>query len=252
MASEFERSAQQEAVAAVERRWRLQHDAERRQRMRKQLGNMLAVVVLLVGLGGVGCFAIRYFEMDIPFAVDFDVRNLLTRLNEGRKVSAVEVERRDGYARLLASFKGTMCVLWRDAPKEIKPRTAVAGVRYLVLCGDKNDKCLYELFSDGRGSMSAMALSPLTAPIGVDIGEFRKAVTGRPFLLCVMMLSTLPGAKTKKPGKDICNRCYSRLRRATKGVTDTLKSRSGCWRSKTVAEEETVRGELPRPVALMV
>lgn len=125
MTSEFERSAQREAVTAVERRWKRKHDAERRQRLRKQLCN------------------------------------------------------------LLDSFKGRKCVQWRDAPATIKPKTAVAGVRYLVLCEERGDKRLYELVSDGRGSMTAKVLSPLTEPIGIEMKDFKVAVSGKPyFILC--------------------------------------------------------------------
>ena len=185
MASEFERSAQQEAVAAVERRWKLQHDAERRQRMRKQLGNLLAIVVLLVGLAGIGCFAIRYFEMDIPFAVDFDMGDFVAGSGGGRETSKAEIDRRGEYVRLLDSFKGRKCVKWRDAPARIKPKTAVAGVHYLVLCEERGDKRLYELVSDGRGGMTVMALSPLTEPIRIEMKNFKEVVKGKPyFILC--------------------------------------------------------------------
>ena len=185
MTSEFERSAQREAVAAVERRWKRQHDAERRQRMRRQLGNLLAIVVLLAGLAGVGCFAVRYFEVSIPFAADFDVGNFVAGLGRGRETSKVEIDRRGEYVRLLNSFKGRKCVQWRDAPTTIKPKTAVAGVRYLVLCEERGDKRLYELVSDGRGSMTAKFFSPLTEPIGIEMKDFKVAVSGKPyFILC--------------------------------------------------------------------
>lgn len=203
MASEFESNARWETVQAVERRWKRQHDAERRQRLRKRFGNLLAIVVLLAGLMGIGCFAVRYFEMNIPFGANFDMRNLLPRLNDvgQQRASTVEVERRNEYARLLESFKGKACVLWRDAPKEIRPKTAVTGVRYLILCGDKNDMCLYELFADGRGSMTATALSPIAAPMGVSIREFRKAVAGRPFFILCNDVIYIAGCKDEEAAK---------------------------------------------------
>lgn len=185
MASEFERSAQQEAVAAVERRWKRQHDAERRQRMRKRMGNLLAIVVLLAGLAGIGCFVVRYFEINIPFAVNFDIRDFVAGSGGVRETSKVEIDRRGEYVRLLDLFKDRKCVKWRDAPTAIKPKTAVAGVRYLVLCEEGGDKRLYELVSDGRGGMSAMALSPLTEPIRIGMKDFKAAVKGKSyFILC--------------------------------------------------------------------
>ena len=185
MASEFERNAQQEAVAAVERRRKRQHDVERRQRMRRRLGNLLAIVILLAGLAGIGCFAVRYFEMNIPFAVDFDVRNFFASWGGGRGTSKAEIDRRGEYVRLLDFFRGRKCVQWSDAPVTIKPKTAAVGVHYLVLCEERGDKRLYELVSDGRGSMTAMALSPLTEPTRIDMKDFKDAVKGKPyFILC--------------------------------------------------------------------
>lgn len=204
MANEFERNARQEAVAAVERRWKRKHDAERRQRMRKQLGNLLSIVVLLAGLVGAGCFAVRYFELNIPFVVDLDVGDFVASLGRGRETSKVEIDRRGEYVRLLDSFKGRTCVQWRDAPATIKPKTAAAGVRYLVLCEERGDKRLYELASDGRGSMTAFALSPLAEPIRLEMKDFNVAVNGKPyFILCNDVLyvvgckdeSTLQGLK---------------------------------------------------------
>lgn len=197
MASEFERNAQQEAVAAVERRWKRQHDAERRQRMRRRLGNLLAIVILLAGLAGIGCFAVRYFEMNIPFAVDFDVRDFFASWGGGRGTSKAEIDRRGEYVRLLDSFKGRECVPWRDAPATIKPKTAAAGVRYLVLCEERGDKRLYELVSDGRGSLVAVALSPLTEPIGIEMKDFKAAVNGKPYLILCNDVLYVVGCKNE-------------------------------------------------------
>lgn len=175
--SDFEKSAQRTAVEAVERRWKRQRDAERSQRRRKTFGNLLAVIVLLVGVAGVAAFAARHYGMDIPHVEDFG--RLFAGWRSRVDVSQAEVNRRDEYARLLASFRGRKCVLWRNAPKEIKPKTAAAGVRYLVLCEDR----LYEWVSDGRGSASVTALSPLSVPIGLEMKDFMSDVGGKPFLL---------------------------------------------------------------------
>lgn len=183
--SDFEKNAQQAAVEAVEKRWRQKNAAERRQRFRKRLGNLFAIVILLAGLVGVGCFAVRYFELDIPIPTDFDTRDIVVGLGGGCETSKAEIDRRNEYVRLLASFKGKECIQWRDAPAAIKPKTAVAGVRYLVLCEERGDKRLYELVSDGRGSMVVVALSPLTEPIRLEMKDFKEAVNGKPyFILC--------------------------------------------------------------------
>lgn len=140
---------------------------------------MLAVVVLLLGVAGVAAFAARHYGIDIPDVADLDVGHLFAGWRSRVDVSQAEVNRRDEYARLLASFKGRKCILWRDAPKKVKPKTAAAGVRYLVLC----DGRLYEWVSDGRGSASVTALSPLSVPIGQGMKDFKSDVGGKSFLL---------------------------------------------------------------------
>ena len=200
--SDFEKSAQQAAVEAVENRWRRKNDAERRQRLRKRFANLFAIVVLLAGLTGAGLFAVRYFEIDIPIPTDIGVRDFVDGLGGGREASKQEVDRRSEYVRLLDSFKGRECLQWRDAPESIKPKTAIAGVRYLVLCEERGDKRLYELVSDGRGSMTVKVLSPLTEPIGIEMKDFKVAVSGKPyFILCNDVLYVV-GAKTSRFRKD--------------------------------------------------
>lgn len=187
MEGEFERNAQQEAVAAVERRWERQHDAEQRRQMMVARGNLFANVVLLLGLVGIGCFAVCYFVRDIHAPAGFDLCDFVFRLGFGGgcEVSKADVDRRSEYVRLTDSFKGRECVQWSDAPATIRPKTAVAGVRYLVLCEERADKRLYELVSDGRGSMTVMALSPLAEPIRFEMKDFKAAVSGKPyFILC--------------------------------------------------------------------
>ena len=183
--SEFERHAAYETVQAVERRWKRAHDAECRQRKHKTLNNLFAILVLLAGLVGIVFFVIRHYGMEIPAMDGFDVKELAALVGAGQKTSKIETDRRDEYVRLLGSFRGKACVPWTNAPVEIKPKTAGAGVRYLVLCGRKGDSRLYEMVSDGRGSMSVKALSPLAKPIEVEMKDFRANVNGKPyFVLC--------------------------------------------------------------------
>lgn len=178
---DFEKSAQQTAVDAVERRWQQKHDADEKQRSRRRFGNWLTISVLLSVLAGIGCFVAQYFVGTISLPLDFDIVGFTLGLKD--KPSNVEIDRRNRYVRMLESFRGRECVQWRDAPASVNPKTAVAGVRYLVLCGDKNDQRLYELLSDGRGSMSAMALSPIFEPMELDMDNFRAEVRGRPYLI---------------------------------------------------------------------
>lgn len=185
MLSDFEKKAQSAAVEAVERRWKLQHDAERRQLLRKKLGNLFAVFVLLAGLMGVGYFVTRHYGVEISIAEYFDLQGLGAKLNMGRTLSKVEIDRRNEYARLLRSFSGRKCVLWQNAPATIRPETAAAGVRYLLLSSEKKDARLYEMVSNGQGSMSVAALSPLSVPMGLSVGKLRKVLKGKPFfILC--------------------------------------------------------------------
>lgn len=183
--SEFERHAAYETVQAVEQRWKRAHDAERRQRKNKALNNLFAILVLLAGLIGIAYFAIRHYGMEIPAMDGFDIKELAALVGAGQKTSKAETDRRDAYVKLLGFFSGKACVPWSNAPAEIKPKTAVAGVRYLVLCGTKSDSRLYAMASDGRGSMSVKSLSPVSKPIEVDMKDFRANVNGKPyFILC--------------------------------------------------------------------
>ena len=199
--SEFEKSAQQAAVEAVERRWQRQHDAERRHAARKTSVSLLACVVLLAGLAGIGYFAARHYGVDVPFEVDFDLRDLVQGWGQGHGPSKAEIGRRDEYARLLEAFKGKKCVPWREAPAAVKPKTAAAGVRYLALCGTKDDRRLYELVADGRGSMSVTALSPIAEPVGLSMEDFRSEVGGRPYLVLCNDVLYAVGGKNEPPAR---------------------------------------------------
>lgn len=181
--SDFEKGAQQAAVEAVERRWRQKNDAERRRRRRKRVKNIMAGMILFAGLLGVGWFSVNYYEVDIPLLVPVDVRGVMSMVASGAGPSKAEVDRRSTYARLLSSFKGKEFALWRDAPASIKPRSATVGTRYLALCGTRDDKRLYELVADGKGSMSVLSLSPISEPIEQGMRDFRNEVGDRPYLV---------------------------------------------------------------------
>lgn len=202
--SDFEKSAQQAAVEAVEKRWQRKNDVERRQRRRKMLGNLFAFVVLLAGLVGIGYFALRHFGIDLPVPTIVDIRGLVTGLERGP--SAAEVDRRGEYVRLLESFRGRTCVQWRDAPAAVKPKTAAAGVRYLALCGEQNDRRLYELVADGRGSMSVTALSPFAAPIALNMKDFRSETGGKPYLVLCNDVLYAVGCKDESAMRTLTSR----------------------------------------------
>lgn len=195
--SEFEKSAQRQAVEAVERRWQQQRDAERHQRRRKMFGNLLAIVVLMAGLVGLGSFAARQWGDKAPFLRHLDIRRWMSGSKAAKVPSAAEVGRRDEYARRLRSFRGKRCVLWREAPAAVKPKSAAAGRRYLALVNDRGDRRLYELVSDGCGSVSVSALSPLAEPVRLEPKEFGSCVAGRPFLLLCDDVVYAVGCKDK-------------------------------------------------------
>lgn len=199
--SDFEKSAQQAAVEAVERRWQQKHDAERSLRRRKTFSSLLTVAVLLLGVAGIAVFAARHYGIDVSHVTGFDFQSLFVVWSGKVDVSQAEVSRRDKYARLLESFRERKCILWRDAPKEIKPKAAAAGVRYLVLCEGR----LYEWVSDGRGSALVTALSPLTEPVGMEIKDFDAEVVGKPFLLLCNDILYAVGCKDEEAARKLVN-----------------------------------------------
>lgn len=199
--SDFEKCARQAAVEAVERRWERQKAAERNLRRRKIFNNLLTAVVLLLGVVGIAVFTARHYGIDVSHVTDFDFQKLFAGWVGKVDVSQAEVNRRDEYTRLLESFRGRECILWQNAPKEIKPKAAAAGVRYLVLCEGR----LYEWVADGRGSASVMALSPLTESVGMEIKDFNAEVGGKPFLLLCNDVLYAVGCKDEEAARKLVN-----------------------------------------------
>lgn len=181
--SKFEQSAQHAAVEAVERRWKQRHDAEMRLRRKRRLNNCLAILVLLSGLCGIGWFAVRQYGDEIRRLTGFDVRDVAKMLPIGGLGSGADGESREAYVALIESFRGKECVLWRDAPNSVKPKSAQKGTRYLALVGDRGAVRLFDLAVNERGVLSGKELSPVGGPVEVDMAKFNEDVAHKTYFI---------------------------------------------------------------------
>ena len=199
--SDFEQSAQHAAVEAVERRWKQRHDAEMRLLRKKRLNNCLAILVLLAGLCGVGCFAVQQYGDRIRDFIGFDIRNVAGMLSFGGSESAGDGESHEAYVALIESFRDKECVLWRDAPSSIKPKSAQKGVKYLALVGDRGAVRLFELTASGEGGFSGRELSPVGSPVDIGKTKFNKVVEHKTYFILCNDIVYICGCKELARGK---------------------------------------------------
>ena len=184
--SEFEKSAQQAAVEAVERRWKHDNDLKRRLRWRSRIGNFLSIVVLLAGLAGMGVFAERFFGFHIPYLSDWEPwQHLTATANDvaqrvGKSEPAVTPEVVLSYDAALANFQLKTCTSWAAVSEKMGPKTAPAGTQYLFLCGHApGDVRLYQMTAKGGGQVDVVQLVQTKGPWPLKLPEFRAALKGR-------------------------------------------------------------------------
>ena len=181
--SKFEQSAQHAAVEAVERRWKQRHDAEMRLRRKKRLNNCLAILVLLSGLCGGGYFVVQQYGDEVRSLTGFDVRDVAKMLPIGGLGSGADGGNRESYVALIESFRDKKCVLWRDAPNLVKPKSAQKGTRYLALVGDRGAMRLFDLAVNERGVLSGKELSPVGVPVEVNMTKFNEVVARKTYFI---------------------------------------------------------------------
>lgn len=184
--SEFEKSAQQAAVEAVERRWKHDNDLKRRLRWRARIGSFLSIVVLLAGLVGMGVFAERFFGFHIPYLSDWEPWQRLTAtandvaLHTGQSEPAETPEVTLSYDAALANFHVKTCTSWTAVSEKMGPKTAPAGTRYLFLCGHgPGDARLYQMTAKGGGQVDVVQLVPSKGARPLELSAFRAALKGR-------------------------------------------------------------------------
>ena len=199
--SDFEQSAQHAAVESVERRWKQRHDAEMRLRWKKRLNNCLAILVLLSGLCGVGYFAVQRYGDEIRNLIGFDIRDIAKMLPVGGLGSSSDGECRESYVALIESFRDKECVLWRDAPSSVKPKSAQKGTRYLALVGDRGAVRLFDLIASGNGAFAGKELSPVGSPVDVDVTKFNEGVANKTYFILCNDIVYVCGCKDIAQGK---------------------------------------------------
>lgn len=203
MRSEFELGAKQAAVEAVERRYEMKAATERRARFRARLSACLSILILLAVLAGIACFVARYLNLDVPRFSDFSAWfSPGSALSESAKE---ELGRRDAYVRALMAFEtGGELKMLRDAPADVKPKTARPGTRVLVLCGrDEGGTCLFEMEKMDAGTQVFRQLSPFSAPQKRKAARFQEAVAGRPYFLLHENVVYVCGAKDVEAGRAV-------------------------------------------------
>ena len=199
--SDFEQSAQQASVEAVERRWKQRHDAEIRLLWKKRLNNFLAILVLMSGLCGVGYFAVQQYGDEIRNLIGFDLRDVAKMLPIGGLGSGVGGECRETYVALIESFRDKECVLWRDAPSSVKLKSAQKGARYLALVGDRGAARLFDLIANGSGGFTGRELSPVGSPVDIEMFKFDKIVEHKTYFILCNDIVYICGCKDLSQGK---------------------------------------------------
>lgn len=199
--SDFEQSAQHAAVEAVERRWKQRHDAEMRLIWKKRLNTCLAVLVLLSGLCVGGYFAVQQYGDEIRNLIGFDVRDVAKILPVDGLGFGADGECRESYVALIESFQDKECVLWRDAPSSVKPKSAQKGTRYLALVGDRGAARLFDLAVNEGGVLSGKELSPVGRPVEVDMAKFNEAVAHKTYFIRCNGIVYVCGCKDLAQGK---------------------------------------------------
>mgnify|MGYP003316315178 CR=1 FL=1 len=192
--SRFEQSAQQAAVEAVERRWQRKHDIERKARLKARLRGCFSALILLAGLIGIVSFVLREYGVDLSkYGIDMSVLKIdglsefLPDSWSKGKMSATEIEinDRNAFVAKVMSFEGKNCRLWKDLPTEMRPKVAPEGTRYLILGGNANDVCLFDVSANGQGGLSFVLVSPVEPPRQVSVHDFQTKVGVHPsFVLC--------------------------------------------------------------------
>lgn len=199
--SEFEQSARHAAVEAVERRWKQKNDVEKRAIRKKRLDSYLTILVLASVLCGLGYFAVQQYGDTIRDCLGFDIRDMGGVLSIGGLGHSADSERRESYVTLIESFQGKECVLWRDAPRSVKPQSAQKGTRYLALVGDRSAARLFDLIANGSGGFTGKELSPVGSPTDVDMTKFNEIVAHKTYFIQCNDIVYVCGCKNVMQGK---------------------------------------------------
>lgn len=209
MQSEHEIEAKREAVALVERRFEHNEKVRRRAARKRVLTNLGSIVIGLAVLAGVAYFFLR---RDAGWrAVNADVEQVTKIINEHipiavtpsaatpsadapdvtsvpivseapvvtTKKTDVTAEFRERYASVAAQFLKGELTPWKDAPKELRPKTAPAGTIFHALVANGGKFALYELKAGGK----IAELSPFGPPLPLASGDFKKACGNRPYFI---------------------------------------------------------------------
>jgi len=175
MQSEHEMLAKRAAVESIERRFDHNERVRKKAARKRAAANFGSVVAGLAVLAGIAYyFTHRGEELTLPGADFGEMKNAVCQCLP----AFVNPEKR-AYEDAVAEFAKGELAHWRDAPKELKPKTAPAGTVYHALVPQGGKFGLYELKASGE----AIALSPSGPSAPMTMKEFNKARNGRSYLI---------------------------------------------------------------------
>ena len=182
MKSNFEKSAQQAAVDAVEARWARNNATAKRISRGKSLKSFFAYVFLTLILIAGGFYALSYCGCEIPSFDSVD-EMLLSLLPRG--MCDKDLEHLDSYVKSINRFKVGKIKLWKDAPEMIKPKNASSGLRYFIFAPKKNGGLgLYEAVANGRGGMKMLEIIPTGLSVEITMSQFKESKNGAYLIEC--------------------------------------------------------------------
>ena len=210
MRNSFEGSAQQTAVAAVERRWAQRNAAARRTSRTSAAESCLGWLLLLAALLAGGAYALRHFGMDLSnFALDEDVKRQILGVGEG--LTETERVRIDAYADALTAFDRSDILPWQSAPQAVRPKHAPSGFTYRMLVERMGGTCgIYEMIANGKGGVSVYELSPMGKPMKVTLADFNREKVGGVYLIACGGKVYVCGADTGEAGVAFAHRLLAK------------------------------------------
>jgi len=200
MKSDFERRAAQDAVDAVEERWRRRHDQDMRMTRRGRRMNLLVFGGLVLLVAG-GLFAWQYSQGELSVGI-FDVSqcSLVVRRLFGE---STDFSSRTSYAALLQGVLVRPVRLLSDMPVEDNPSRAAVGTSFPVLSvSSGGDFSLYRMKADGKGGLSATLCSPFGNERDLTWEAF-KSECKKPYLVCIGDVAYLCGSKNVRDADGI-------------------------------------------------
>jgi len=186
--SEHELAAKRAAVESIERRFDHNEKVRKRAARKRALANFGSIVVGLAVLAGIAYYFTHKETGSLKLNVDLKgiAETAMEYLPEGiapssdKPVASAEAKFREAYAAAAAEFAQGELAHWKDAPQELKVKSAPVGTVYRALVPRSGKFGLYE-WKAGGGAVAE--LSPFGPPLAMEKDGFKKACGGKPFFI---------------------------------------------------------------------